>query len=34
MSGKATLVVLFGIVVLLYLVLGTRSEPIEVDVEE
>ncbi len=34
MSGKAKLVLLFGIVVLLYLVLTSESEPIEIDVEE
>ncbi len=34
MSGKSKLIVLFGIIVLLYVVLTSDSEPVEVDVED
>lgn len=34
MSGKTKLVVLFGVVVLLYVLLGSETEPVEVEVED
>lgn len=33
MSGKSKLVVLFGVVVLLYVLFSSNTEPVEVEVE-
>ena len=33
MSGKSKLVVLFGVIVLLYVLFSSDSEPVEVEVE-
>ncbi len=33
MSGKSKIVVLFGVVVLMYVLFSSNSEPVEVEVE-